>query len=718
MKKITLLVVLALVTKISLADEGMWIPSLIGKNYNEMQRLGLKLSAQDIYDINHASLKDAIVSLGGFCTAEIVSDQGLLLTNHHCAFSAIADQSTTGNNYLDDGFFASDKSKELKTGAYAAILQQIVDISDQVLPRISGLNEQQRRGTVKKITDSISNSYKKEKYQMVQVAEFFNGNQYFIFVYDKYTDVRLVGAPPASIGKFGGDTDNWMWPRHTGDFSVMRIYADANNKPAEYNAANVPFKPKKSLTLSLKGIKNGDYAMIMGFPGRTQRYEFSRGIQVLQDTDNPIHIEYWKMITETMKADMDKDPTVRLMLASRYAQLMNYYKYSIGQNLQLKRLQTVDKLKKKETDIARWIDADASRKEEYGSMMNEVNQAYDDFAKYEKFRSILRYGFFSPTAFSHGLAYYNLAYSTAKANPKMSADDLSKIMAPLKESVDEFYKEFNKPTEKSVVQKALAMFYNDIPAEMRPPVLNEVVDNPNVDEESQEYADMLFKKSIFLDAAKEKAFLEKPNMKALMEDPLMKFIDGFFGYYRDNVLPKSQAQQAAVAALKRKYQKAMLAMNPDKLYYPDANSTERLTYGSVKDYDGLDAIHYNYYTTTDGILEKMDNTNEEFMVPQKQQDLLRVKNYGRYADKSTGKLTVAFLTTNDITGGNSGSPVMNADGEQIGIAFDGNWEAMSGDIDFAGDQKRTICVDIRYVLWCIDKFAGAGHLINEMKLSE
>ncbi len=715
-KKITLFsLLLCFSFLMARADEGMWIPSLIGKNYNDMQRAGLKLTPQDIYDINHASVKDAIVSLGGFCTAEIVSKEGLLFTNHHCAFDAIQSQSSTSNNYLENGFWAYEKSQELTSTAYAAILDHITDITDKVLPAVQGLSEQERRTKVAKITDSLAKAEKTEKYKMVTVAEFFNGNQYFLFVYDKYTDVRLVAAPPAAIGKFGGDTDNWMWPRHTGDFSIMRIYAGADNKPAPYSPNNKPFVPKHHLPISLKGIQNNDYAMIMGFPGRTNRYEFSREIEMRQNVMNPIWISYWKTITETMKADMDKDPGINLKLASVYAQKMNYYKYAIGQTAQLKRLRTVESLQKREAALRSWIAYDVKRTEEFGTLFDDMNKTYDDFKPYDKYRSIIRYGVSAePFLGTIVLSMYGMGYEAVNS-PSGSDEALKKALGQMKEIGADFFKDYNAPTEMKTIAKLMVMMYNDIPADQRAPEFTAIFEGSTDQAATAEkYVAKLFKKSsLDDDTTGLNKFLDNVTRKSFKNDPFIKFMDMIFGHYRRNYFAKSSAEQAQIALLKR-----MLEMNPEKSYYPDANSTERLTFGNVKEYDGLDAIHYNYYTTAEGILEKEDNTNEEFKVPQKQHDLLMAHDYGRYADKNTKKLPVCFLTTNDITGGNSGSPVMNANGEQIGIAFDGNWEAMSGDIDFSGDQKRTICVDVRYVLWCVDKIGNAKNIIRELDIVE
>ncbi|MEY2830541.1 MAG: hypothetical protein RIQ33_2399 [Bacteroidota bacterium] len=702
------------------ADEGMWIPSLIGKNYNAMKRAGLKLTAADIYDINHASLKDAIVSLMDennrqFCTAEIVSNEGLLFTNHHCAFNAIADQSSAENNYLANGFWATEKSKELPTKAQAAILKEIIDVTPTVLKGINGLAEDKRRAALKAIGDSLSKAYKKEKFNFITFAEFFSGNQYFIFVYEKYSDVRLVGAPQESIGKFGGDTDNWMWPRHTGDFSVMRIYADKNNKPSDYSKDNKAFTPKRNLKISMKGVQNGDYAMIMGFPGRTKRYEFSKAIERLQATDNPIHIKYWKFITENMKADMDKDINVDLKLAGKYAQLMNYYKYSIGQSTQLKRLHTIEKLKANEDKLAAWINADENRKKEFGNLLSDAEKIYSDFIPYENYRHIIRYGVSSIPTTTVGMAFYNTVYTAATAKDA-KLEDIKKAITPqIEEAMTSYFKTTNIATDRKNMRYLLAAAYDDIPANQRSEGLNLLAGNKM---KIADFVDDIFNNSLFTNENKEKEFLKNPTSEAIMNDPLMKFMDDFFGHYKATILAKSTKQQNDEVLMKRAYAKALLQMNEGKLFYPDANSTERVTYGNVKDYYGMDAVHYKHYTTANGILEKEDSTNEEFHIASKQHNMLMKKDYGRYADKKDGDLHVAFLTTNDITGGNSGSPVIDASGNQIGIAFDGNWEAMSGDVDFSGDQKRTICVDIRYVLWCIDKYAGASNLINELNIVE
>ncbi len=718
-KKLLLIaVVLFNFISVALADEGMWIPSLIGKNYNDMQRAGLRLSAQDVYDINHSSLKDAVVSLGGFCTAELVSNEGLLFTNHHCAFNAIQSQSTTGTNYLENGFWALDKKQELTTTAYAAILDHITDITSSVLPAVAGKNEQDRRMIVKKITDSLSKAEKKEKYQMVTVAEFFNGNQYFLFVYDKYTDVRLVGAPAESVGKFGGDTDNWMWPRHTGDFSIMRIYAGADNKPAAHSGDNKPYTPKKFLPISLKGVQNNDYAMIMGFPGRTQRYEFSREIDVVQNVANPIWIKYWKMMTETMKSDMDASPAVDLQLAAVYAQKMNYYKYSIGQTAQLKRLRTVENLRSKEAVMKQWIAADASRKELYGSLYENVDKVYDGLKVYDAHKSVIRYGFTRDQLVSYLIGVYMSTWDAAgKAETK--PEELKKAVEMFAEGADEFYKDFNLATEKKILSQLLVMMHNDIPVDQQSAEFKAIfAKSKDLKATADKYVATLIKKSKLTNEASFKAFLAALDSKQVRNEPMFKLIDMIYGHYRRTVVSTTTQLSNQLISLKRDFAKAMLEMNPSKAFYPDANSTLRLTYGNVKEYDGLDAVRFRHYTTAEGILEKEDNTNPEFKVPQEEHNLLMAKDYGRYADPKTGTLQVCFLTTNDITGGNSGSPVINADGEQIGIAFDGNWEAMSGDIDFSGDQKRTICVDIRYVLWCIEKLGHANNLINELVIHQ
>ncbi len=700
------------------ADEGMWIPSLIGKNYNDMQRAGLRLSAQDVYDINHSSLKDAIVSLGGFCTAELVSNEGLLFTNHHCAFNAIQSQSTTGTNYLENGFWALDKKQELTTTAYAAILDHITDITSSVLPAVAGKNEQDRRVIVKKITDSLSKAEKKEKYQMVTVAEFFNGNQYFLFVYDKYTDVRLVGAPAESVGKFGGDTDNWMWPRHTGDFSIMRIYAGADNKPAAHSNENKPYAPKKFLPISLKGVQNNDYAMIMGFPGRTQRYEFSREIDVVQNVANPIWIKYWKMMTETMKQDMDANPAVDLQLAAVYAQKMNYYKYSIGQTTQLKRLRTLENLRSKETAMKQWIAADASRKESYGSLFDNVDKVYDGLKVYDVYKSVIRYGFTRDQLVSYLIGVYMTTWDAA-GKAETTPEELKKSVEMFAEGAGEFYKDFNLATEKKILSQLLVMMHNDIPEAQQSAELKAIfAKSKDLKATADKYVANMLKKSKLTNEASFKAFLSNMDSKQVRNEPMFKLIDMVYGHYRRTVVSTTTALSNQLVGLKRDFAKAMLEMNPNKVFYPDANSTLRLTYGNVKEYDGLDAVRFRHYTTAEGILEKEDNTNPEFKVPQEEHTLLMAKDYGRYADPKTGTLQVCFLTTNDITGGNSGSPVINADGEQIGIAFDGNWEAMSGDIDFSGDQKRTICVDIRYVLWCIEKLGHANNLISELVIHQ
>lgn len=696
------------------ADEGMWIPSLIGKNYAEMQKLGLKLSASDIYNINKSSVKDAIVSLG-FCTGEIISPEGLFLTNHHCAYSSIQFNSAVDHDYLKNGFWAKAKDQELPSAnVTASILQQIVDVTTQIQPLLKGLDPTTRSAKIKELEAKLGEEYTKQGYT-VQAKEMFYGNQFFLYVYEKFTDVRLVGAPPESIGKFGGDTDNWMWPRHTGDFSLMRIYANKDNKPAAYSKENVPYKPKHFLPVSINGIQEGDYTMILGFPGRTNRYASSYELQNAIDNVNPAIIELYGKRLEVMKKDMDANPEIRIKLAAKYASMANSWKYYIGQNQGLKRLKIVETKRADESSFMKWVNTNTQRKAQYATILPKVDSAYKAYRP--NFPVSLYYRLGATSAEAVGFASQFIA--VASALKKTPADDaaIKAASEQIKSNVDAFYKDYSATTDKKVFAELLILVNNHLPDFQKPSILKNVVEGKNDAEQAiREYANNTYNNSIFTDKQKVEAYLANPSLSSLENDPLYQYtIQTNEDLKKALPSANSTAFNSFIDRQKELYIAGQMEMQNGKNFYPDANSSLRLTYGKVADYKPADAIEYDFYTTTDGILQKEDNTNAEFEVPAKLHDLISQKDFGRYADKN-GKMHVAFLHTTDITGGNSGSPVINAKGELVGTAFDGNWEAMTGDLVFDAKFKRTISVDVRYVLFIIDKFAGAQNLINEMKI--
>lgn len=689
------------------ADEGMWLLMYLNKNYEEMKRLGLRLTPDDIYSINHSSLKDAVVSLQ-FCSAELVSPDGLMLTNHHCSYEAIQSYSTVENDYLTNGFWAMNRSDELPAeGITASILIRMEDVTDSLKPYEDNPMEFELRKSI------LKERATKDTWYEAEIDEMFDGNQYFLFVYETFPDVRLVGAPPSSIGKFGGDTDNWMWPRHTGDFSVLRIYTAPDGSPAPFSEENVPYHPRHFFPINLKGVDKGDFAMIMGFPGQTDRYRTSYGIELDQTQSNPVRVKIRGERLRLIKEDMDRDDAIRIKYAAKYSQVSNYYKYFIGQDEGLERLHTVATKRKAEKEFQAWADANAKRKEKYGSVLTDLQNAFTAYQPYDLYFQYLVEGFFGTE-----IEAFSLSFRQLKAQLEADSVDMElvkQLADELKEEAKAHFKDYNAPTDQKVFAALIGMMYDDLPPELRPDVLEDIHKKYKGDWEK--FARKVFAKSFLASEEKTMAFLDHPTLKALKKDPAYQLMDQVLGDYFANIAPMFRSLRRQMADLQKTYIAGLMEMYPDKFFYPDANSTERLTYGTVRDYFPRDAVKYLHYTTLEGVMQKEDPDNEEFIVPEKLKTLYEQHDFGRYADKD-GHLHVNFLTDNDITGGNSGSPVIDADGNLIGIAFDGNWEAMTGDLIYDDELKRTICVDIRYVLFIMDKYAGAKNLVNEMTFVE
>ena len=715
MKKLSILI-FALILSMgrAAADEGMWLlPFLQQLNIRDMQAKGLKLSAEQIYSINQNSLKDAIIIFGGGCTGEIVSDQGLILTNHHCGYGAIQQHSSVENDYLKYGFWAMSKAEEIPTpGLRATFVRKIADVSDQILPHLNdSMTEAERAEKAEELTAAVVAQLKAENPGMnVMVRDFFGGNQYLSFVTEVYNDVRMVGAPPSSIGKFGGDTDNWMWPRHTGDFSVFRVYSDANGRAAEYSKDNIPYPAPVHLEVSLKGVEPGDFAMIMGFPGSTQRYMTTYELDQLMEQDNPNRIFIRGERQKVLWEDMSNSDEVRIKYASKYASSSNYWKNSIGMNRGLKRLHVRDQKLELENRFRAWVAADASRAK-YAEALPLIEKAvagrrtpYNDVQ-------------YMSEALLRGVEIFTPA-SSVPAILDMMKDNEGKVLdvpTRMERINGSFYKDYSEPTDRRAAKVMFRLFAENIAPENQPSFYKDIVEG-RFNNDYDAFTNWLFDNTVFRSPESLEAFYHNPSEEALENDPAFVVRESIMGLYRDKVTQYLSYDDDFTRG-HRLWIAGLMEMEKDKVFYPDANFTIRLTYGQVFPYKAADAVYYDYYTTLTGVMEKEDPSNPmEFTVPEKLKELYEAKDYGRYG--KDGELVVNFISNNDITGGNSGSPVLDAHGRLIGLAFDGNWEAMSGDIAFEPNLQRCINVDIRYVLFVMDKFAGAKHLIDEMTVVE
>ncbi len=745
----TFLILLCVIApKISLADEGMWLPMFLQKlNYADMQGKGLKLTPEEIYHVNNSSLKDAIVRLGGgFCSGEMISKEGLFLTNHHCGYSVIQANSSVEHDYLKDGFWAMTREEELPAEFSVSYLVRMEDVSKRINGDLTDdMSEMDRAKKVSELKkEIIAEMNEKDESLDYEIKGFFKGNEFYMLVYNTYDDVRLVGAPPSSIGKYGGDTDNWMWPRHTGDFTMFRVYADKDNNPAEYSKDNVPYQPKHHLPISMKGVQQGDYAMIFGYPGSTDRYLTSYGVKLATEKDQPARVKIRRKKLDIYEAEQAKSDKVRIQYASKHAGVSNYWKYFIGQTKGLKRLNVYGKKKAQEDAFMYWVKADPKRTERYGEVMKTYEEAYAQFEKGTLAQTYLFEAIFGTEIIRHGFSYLRLKgileqlefYKSGKFKKEDSFKTLSKadqateiaglpdkikglegqrdgLVAGLRGAAKGYHKDYSPVIDQQVLVAMLQMYDKDLPDSDKPQEFNELMDKYK-----NGYMGLgleVFENSFMTSEAKENAFLDNPSLKAMNKDKGVQLSEMFLGFYRAVIPGKVQKANLLKEKADRLYVEGLRKMNPDKSYYPDANSTMRVTYGNVLNYKPQDAVRYDHFTTLAGVVEKFDPSNPDFELPERLIELYNKKDYGKYADKD-GSLHTCFISNNDITGGNSGSGVINGNGELIGTAFDGNWEAMSGDIAFEPQLQRTISVDIRYTLFIIDKYAGASHLIEEMDL--
>lgn len=713
MKKIILSLAAALVIGTSaFADEGMWMLPLLQKmNIKTMKAMGCKLSAEDIYSINHSSLKDAIVHFGGGCTGEVISDQGLLVTNHHCGYSNIQKLSTPEHNYLEDGYWAMNLGEELPAaGLTVTFLENMTEVTSILtkaydaaleLTKDEESAEKARKAAEDELKTKAEADYPNCK---AQITSFYNTNVYYLIVYKTYKDIRFVGAPPASVGKFGGETDNWMWPRHTGDFSMFRIYAGPDNEPAEYSENNVPYRPKKSLKISLKGVKEGDFSFIMGYPGRTQRFQTAAQLQNMID-EFMVSVGARTARQEVMWEGMESDPTIRLQYADKYASSANGWKKWQGEKLAFEKLNIIGREKEKEQAFMAWVNQDQERVKKYGDALEEIERIENLSAKPAKEMTLLVesiYNIGTNNVYSRFMRVYG---REIRQNPADSVNIIKKAV----ESAKGAFKDINIPLEKKMAKRMLN-YYRELADTSA--YLNGIGDFATMD--IDKYVEDLFDNSIFASVEKLDQLAQNPNSAAIKNDPEIKLYEDFFKVYMKKAQYATLDHEAEAKASKA-FAAGILEWEAGKPSYPDANSTMRLTYGKVGGYSPKNGMWCNHYTTLDGVMEKEDPNNYEFIVPARLKELWKAKDYGQYAD-ATGNLPTCFLTNNDITGGNSGSPVLNAKGELIGLAFDGNWESMSSDVMFEPDLQRCICVDIRYVLFMMDKYGKAGWLLKEMNI--
>jgi hypothetical protein len=699
---------------LTLADEGMWIPLLLEKyNIHTMKEKGFKLSAEDIYSVNQACMKDAVMIFGGGCTAELISDKGLIITNHHCGFSRIQSHSSVENDYLTNGFWAMSKEEELPNpGLTVTFLVRMEDVTDRVLEGISdSINEIKRQSI---ISDNIS-KIKREAIQGTHyeaiIKPFYYGNEYYMFVQEEFEDVRLVGAPPSSIGKFGGDTDNWMWPRHTGDFSLFRIYADKNNKPSAYADDNVPYSPKKYFPISLKGTEKGDFTMILGYPGRTQEYIPSYAVRMISEVLNPHRINIRQKKIDILSAAMKTDKKIRIQYASKYNRVSNYWKKWIGENRGLKRLDAINKKEELETELTKWIQGDEVRKRKYGHLLPSYKQYYQELTPYSLALEYAWEAGFSLDPFRFAAQFRKIASFDKTTSDSLITTEVER----LKNAAASFFKNYHRQTDKKVFREIMIIYYDSLERRQQPTEFQFIEKRFNGD--IKKYTDYVYRKTILLNEEKLTDILNnfKPrHIKKISKDPVLSMYTSLLELYWNSLKPVEEATKKMINKLNRSYINALREFQHEKTFYPDANFTLRVAYGSIKGYEPEDGIKYTYYTTLSGVMEKDNPDIYDYNVPEKLQKIYREKDFGMYSNN--GEMPVCFIATNHTTGGNSGSPVINAEGHLIGINFDRNWHGTMSDIMYDPNQCRNISLDIRYALFIIDKFADAGYLLDEMDI--
>ena len=720
MKKLLIVLILVLfMTPFVRSDEGMWIPLLIEQfNIEIMQEKGFKLTAEDIYSVNRACMKDGVMIFGGGCTAELISPEGLLITNHHCGYGRIQAHSSLEHDYLTDGFWAMTREEELPNpGLTVTFLKYMDDVTSLVLKGVKKkMSEQERNEIIESNISKIVTGATQGNHYSAFVRPFYMGNQFFLFVNETYRDVRLVGAPPSAIGKFGGDTDNWMWPRHTGDFSLFRIYANKDNMPADYSEDNVPFKPAYHFPISLKGVNEGDFTMVFGYPGGTSQYVPSYHISMLIDYIYPKMIELRGKKLDIIKEDMDGDPEVRIQYSSKAAGISNSWKRWIGEKSGMERLGTIEKKKEFEKEFSGWVKDKKKREKRYGQLLTSYKSLYEQMQEYSLVNS-----YTSETIGRSGVEGINMAAAfipiVEAVNSEADDDELNHILRSLSSRIERFFRNYNMPTDKKLFVAMLELYGKNLDEKWQVPEYRELFNSCNGDFAS--IADDIYSQSVFTNQEKATQFVSNFDSRLINElevDPLYILAKGVNVFLNEQVRDKYIEVAGEIANLDRLYMQAQIEFADDEMLWPDANFTLRVAYGEVGGYEPRDAVYYTHYTTLEGIIEKDNPEIYDYDVPDRLKELYYAKDYGRYAQD--GKIPVCFIADNHTTGGNSGSPVINADGHLIGINFDRAWEGVMSDLMFNPEQSRNISLDIRYALFLIDKFAGAGYLLDEMTIVE
>ena len=688
------------------ADEGMWLlKELNRQSVERMKELGFTFPINKLYDEKNASLKDAVVIFGGGCTGVAVSEKGLIFTNHHCGYGAIQRLSSVEFDYLKNGFKADNMQQELYSDGLAiSFLRSMEEITDQILPKVpSVLSEVQRELAIDSISDELLAQYDDDPFTSARIIPFYSGNKYYKVVYDVFRDVRLVVTPPSSVGKYGGDTDNWMWPRHTGDFAVFRVYADRNNKPAKHSADNVPYKPKYVVPVSLGGVNNGDYAMTIGYPGSTQRYLSSFGITQQMESENKPRIEVRGAKQDIWWDAMTKNDTIRLKYANKYAGSSNYWKNSMGMNEAITKLGVLAEKQQLESRLTTWINGNNKNREKYGNLLNTLSETYANST------DLARYTTYFLETFNNGIELTRFANTILQFDMDGTEEDKASF---INDRIIESYKNYEPKLDRKVLPVVMKLYAERVPAQYLPDIYEKIKTEFGGDYDK--YADWLFANSQFTNLTDLMELLKVADTERLTQDPAMELALSAkdMGYELSGQMISAYENMMRG---ERQLMAALMEMDPKKNFYPDATFTQRMSYGSVKGYEPRDGVWYDYYTTSKGVLEKYKENDPEFHLQSYIVDALRKGDFGRYAAKD-GTMRINFLSDNDITGGNSGSPVFNGKAELIGLAFDGNWESLSGDILFEPEMQRTISVDVRYVLYTIDKIMNAPHIINELKV--